>query len=316
MQRFINKHILFEKMNLFNEKFINSINMKNLKLFYLLIFSISLLATSACSDDDDNSVKVYVEKNDYINNKVISERINSLETSIPYGLSTLKISGGDGKYTAKSSDENILVTSISENYLHMTLYKAGTAQVTISDGNNEILIVPITISEGKRYIKIIESLVDIVVETDEDSETHKDEIELIKKEIIKNLLPADAQFELSINSISDDLIKRNGTYTLFPKPTTTNESVKGTFTDEYIPADKSGREIYYQQYSFVSGSSKRSYTIGKYDIQPETLRSSPPVHIFYWAEDFTDVYKTLYPDLKINKAVALQKIYIDTTKIN
>lgn len=282
--------------------------MKNLKRTCLIVFCLFLFIITGCSDDDD-SIKVYIETYDFNADKKISTKITSLETNILNGISTLKISGGDGKYTASSSDESAIDFEIIENYLHMTYYKLGTILVTISDANNEKIVLPITITEGKREIKVLESYADVQLEFEGDIEKYQVEIETIKTEIKDGLLPADARFELTYNSKIDSYRKQQGTYVLYPNPDSKDEFVNGTFTDEYIPYSEN--DYGYQELRFVSDSSENVYTMGKFQFDWNQLKASDNLPDLVgpfkqpWVKDYTDVYKARYPDLKITRAIAI-----------
>jgi len=278
--------------------------MKNLTKFYLLFLCLSFIGFAGCSDEDDD-IKVYMEINDFENNKKVSKRISSLETPVLYSA-VLRIEGGDGNYSAKSSDENTASASIVENYLHLYIHKTGTVQVTIESQDLKKFTLPVTITEGEREIKILNNHSWVTTENEETTET-KEIIEKIKKEIEAKALPKDARFELTYNSKTKDYEKYEGTYILYPNTESSSQSVEGTFKEENIYEDEARP---YRMYTFSSNGSEDIYTINKFEIDLNLLRTSIATTQFLWVKDYTEEYKLKYPELKLKEVLCVQHIYI------
>lgn len=275
--------------------------MKNLKKIYLAIFCLSLFIYTGCSDDDDNDdLRVYEETYDPGKDKTVSKKITSLETKITGGISTLRISGGGGTYTATSSDENTLSVNIQENYLHIDIHNIGKANVTITGADKTVMILPVTVSESTRSIRIEESFVQI------EQDNQQTEPEEIKNEIKSSLLPAGAIFDLTYNFISDGYDIKKGTFVLHINFTET----KGTFKEEHFRKDNSNSYILY---TFESDDAQYVFSIYKYDLDYQSLRySTEDIYnpIYFWVADYTEEYKNKYPDLSINRAFGIQRVYI------
>ena len=270
--------------------------MKNLKKIYLAIFCLSLVVYTGCSDDDDDDLRVYEETYDSGKNKTVSRKISSLETKIIAGISTLRISGGGGNYTATSSDENTISVSILENYLHIDIHNIGKANITITGADKTSMVLPVTVSESTRSIRIEESFVQV------EQDNQQTEPEEIINGIKNSLLPAGAIFDLTYNLVTDDSYTKEGTFVLHINSTET----KGTFKEEYIREENNS----YHLLTFEAGDIKYEFSLGKFPLDYNSLRTSIYNPIYFWVADYAEEYKNKYPDMAITKAIGIQRLYI------
>ncbi len=279
-------------------------NLKNLCLFFLCL---SCAVLWSCSDDDDDTLKLYSETQN-ADGKKVRERITDLDISL-LDAKILTISGGGGNsYTAVSSDPSVIEVNVQENYLHTNKRKTGTSTITITGADKSTLVIPVKINAGTGEIEIKESA--SYIRSEIDTKEYQTEIDAIKKEIEEALLPVGSKFELSFSSITNDYNTRQGSFTLYPKG---GNSIKGEFSHDQKTTG--GENVhYYMLYTFNYNNTVHEYSIYKFEYMPEsaTLKDSPPITHFPWIADFTEKYTALYPHLKLTQVFGVQRVYIST----
>lgn len=99
--------------------------MKSSKIFKfatLIVCAVFAVTFSSCSDDDDNTSAI---------------KFNPSTVSVVIGeTQKVLMSGGDGTYTAKSSDATIATVSVVKDTVFVTGVKAGKATVLVTDSKN------------------------------------------------------------------------------------------------------------------------------------------------------------------------------------
>lgn len=244
-----------------------------------------MLLTTACHDDDDGS-KIYFYYSGY-DGKPTSDKLSS--TNVTFYNSTLKarfisVSGGEGEYTAKSSDQDIIEDSsieinnkqyINTSILSFTLKKEGTVIITVTDkgGNSAKLEVVATILS--REFEIVES--ELII-NNEVSETIKTEIE---NDIMSNNLNKNNLLVLTYND------HYQGSFRVSTAPTSLDIRLSGSFRIE----DTTSKLSLYLTYNDMEHHYYSPFNIG---AEAKTKTSYPPV-THSLKEDLTEYYKTKYP---------------------
>lgn len=98
------------------------------KIFKQSLFAVCtiLLATAAasCSNDDDNSVKL---------------SFNPSSVSLFAGSSAdVKVAGGSGNYTVKSSNDAVAKATVAQSTVTVTGVKAGKVMLFVTDATNKV----------------------------------------------------------------------------------------------------------------------------------------------------------------------------------
>jgi len=265
--------------------------MKNLKKIYFIIFCLSLLTIWGCSDDDNN-IKVHLETYNSGSNKTITKKIQSLETTI-HGPSSLRISGGSGNYTAKSSDESVATVSINENYLHINILKMGSLQITITDSDLTSIVLPVTITEGN-WVWTIQN-VGVHIRTEDGTEADETILQSIANEIKANTPPAQTAYNFLYESSYAGRLE----ITIPGKSGVTS----GTFSIEHKYEGENYRLVHKLYYDGVEHVYMKENFTGDGNI----LRTS--IAQLMLVANHTEEYKSKYPDLNLTEVFSIQICY-------
>jgi len=235
---------------------------------------------------------VLLESYDAYGNKT-SKKIRSLEANVLYSPSLL-ISGGNGIYTAKSSDETVANVSIDDKYLHITTHKMGKFQITITDSDLESLILPVTVTEGSRDWTLWNMKVHI--KTQDDSKINESVLQGIANEIKENAFPEGTTYKFIYN-----LPKEGKLEITVPNK---KDIISGTFT---IEEKKDEADNYLRIYKLNYNGVEHIYNDKEYVLDLNNLRTS--ISTLNLIADHTEEYQKKYPDLKLTEVYSMQFCY-------
>ncbi len=121
--------------------------MKRTRLFYLLLMFVAVFAV-ACSDDDDITLKLALEKSEV--------------ALMPSETATVKVKTGNGGYVAKSADEAIAkaMFNATMDAIKITAVKSGQTTVNVIDHKGQKAMVKVVV---KAVLALEKSAVDVVV---------------------------------------------------------------------------------------------------------------------------------------------------------
>lgn len=252
--------------------------MKKNYFLLLVFFALSFFFISCSTDDEvvslnlsDSTIKMYSK-----------------------GTHSFTITQGNGGYTAISSDEEIATVSIKDNLVAIKGNKVGEVTVTVSDKENKIAKINVTLFEEKFKYKVVEdaSIYLIEGEIDEDD-----------REAIKENIPT---YYFAETGGSYEFL-RNNIYTgdLLVYPTESSSSAySGVFT---AAKDMMRLNITEPEKEFIY-----------YGIKYNPVKSSEAAIPFSFLDDMiliidcTEYYKGIYPKLKgVAFGQRIQRVYND-----
>lgn len=262
------------------------------KFFYLLLVCLTAFSFTAC-DDDDNNINFYVDLYPDGIHKITSAEM------IAFSGYSVTIGGGDGTYTARSSDESVLTTEINENYLYMTSVNAGRASVTVTDKSNNTAVLQVIVSERTLTITVLKN--GIQVKSELETPEVQSIIEEIKKETELILPPVEAKYEMTYTS------QTGGNFNYYSYPLSATR-IEGTFSIEDRIIDEKTHMFFTFKHSDTEEYTYRLTYLA--DPEIDDLRHSVVQTEFYIINDLTETYSARYPDAKITQVFGVLFINI------
>lgn len=118
-------------------------SIKFIRLTTLIICAVCAAVFTACSDDDETpSIK--------FNPSSLSVVVDSTQM--------VRMAGGDGTYTAKSSDENTATVTVVKDSLFVKGIKAGKATIVVTDSKNVAGSLSVSVFDSLKVAKTQMSL--------------------------------------------------------------------------------------------------------------------------------------------------------------
>lgn len=258
--------------------------MKTKYLLGIFIISILTVCFASCSDDEAYTpIKLSYDPN--------SDQALETISLTPFSPTTIFINGGDGTYSIKNSDENvILVTKQTDNVLIISPVNLGSASITIKDNSDNSCSLYINVRYSTSTYVVVKH--DVVIEGDNITVGDK---KLLEAEILSAIPVA---------------IKGRYIFTY------TNKFVDEGFVEIYSSDTKSENGTFKREQKQTEAGVKYAKTtmqIGNktlvYDHAPYngSIKSNSRTEMRYpsaFIEDVTTIYKQKYP--AIEKAYALQ----------
>lgn len=128
--------------------------MKFLKFAAAMLCCMFALTFVSCDDDDDEPQAML--------------KFNPEKVEVVVGASVdVTVSEGAESYTAVSSDEEIATVEVSENIITVTGVKEGSATVRVTDTNNKIGILSVTVKSEADELELDKNSVNMAVDNEE-----------------------------------------------------------------------------------------------------------------------------------------------------
>lgn len=249
--------------------------MRIMKILWVSFTPFFVLFLASCNDKKDEAISFPLVEN------------NSLSLTYPYdGIFSTNLAGGDGNYSVSCSDEKVLDAKLADSQegkvLELTLLSTGAAVVTVVDGSGHSTILNVDVSYQEFQFVVLEH--NLVIEGNISDTTVQNELRETALSTIPVRVDGAYRFVFKdVNRSRGDVYFENGKYQ------------EGTFTVSQVV-------------DAANGETATKYTIRAQDETHElimlayssaySLKSSPVLRKFLFAEDLTDIYQQKYPELK------------------
>lgn len=217
---------------------------------YVLFLAIFAVAIVAC---ENNATKIAL----YQTEDAQESSIDNLEMNV--GRTTLRISGGSGVYSVRSSDCNIAKAWIANDYLHIVAKKTGLVELLLVDDVNQTKSLQIDIQPKIRLFSVQDSRAEIEVEAN--SKEGKKAISYIE-DIVNGQLKTKGMY---YKFIYDEL--NAGKVVIYPRGLVEEFKIDGTFKSRRVDSSQTLFEInvngLVREYSLVETPDNNDFSLKK-----------------------------------------------------
>lgn len=192
--------------------------MKKSKFLLLFVLTALFVGFSACGDSDDDVI-VKLEKS-----TAEIERDSTV---------TIKITEGNGGYTATTADDKIATATIGDNTVAIKAVGVGPTTITVKDKEGKTATIAVSVFSIAGEWEVGEAKIEVEGVSEEDAATIETDFESYA---LKSLtLKEDGTYEMTEKNGDDSDVVTTGTYTYAGNTLTLTEDVEeGEEADVYV----------------------------------------------------------------------------------